>query len=185
MIDTAGLKCAPLMGPKSAISVASTATVAAVFANSATARLPPARRCAMMPEPITVAANNIDPRVSATSRRSMLSRLGSGVALADLAQSSLQRHTIEGADWKADQEFDASFQLLECLAERRRLFDISAFERRGVGDSPARRHGLSWPDGADLTGGVVADGENKIDRRRSRCRELIPALASKVLRRQI
>jgi len=32
MSETAGLKCAPLMGPKSAISVASAATVAAVLA---------------------------------------------------------------------------------------------------------------------------------------------------------
>ena len=47
------------------------------------------------------------------------------------------------------------------------------------------RHWLSWPDGTDLACGVVADGEDKIDRRRSRRCELIPALTAKALRRQI
>jgi hypothetical protein len=73
MIETAGLKCAPLMGPRSAMSVASTATVAAVFANNATARFPPASRSAMIPEPITVEANSVDPRPSATSARRIMS----------------------------------------------------------------------------------------------------------------
>src|SRR5207248_10522260 len=74
--DTAGLKCAPLTGPKSAISVASTATVAPVFARSATAALPPASRSAMTPEPTTVAASRSDPIASADRRRSTLIALG-------------------------------------------------------------------------------------------------------------
>ena len=69
MTDTAGLKWAPLMGPSSAIRVASTATVAPVLARSATATLPPLRRSAMIPEPTTVAASSAEPKPSALSRR--------------------------------------------------------------------------------------------------------------------
>jgi len=75
MSDTAGLKWAPLTGPRSAISVPKTATVAAVFASSATATLPPARRSAMMPEPTTVAAKSKDPINSAIRRRDRCSAL--------------------------------------------------------------------------------------------------------------
>jgi hypothetical protein len=69
MKETAGLKCAPLIGPSSAINVPSTATVAAVLAKSATATFPPASRSAMMPEPTTVAASSSDPIASAIKRR--------------------------------------------------------------------------------------------------------------------
>src|SRR6202035_3228793 len=174
------------MGPKSAMSVASTATVAAVFASNATARFPPARRWAIMPEPITVAARSIDPKPSATStRRSTLGGLGRSTGLSDLTELRQQRRAIERVDRKTRQEFNSSFKLFERLAERNRLFGICTFDRRGVGDSPMRRHGLARPDGADFTGRVVADGENEIDQRRSRRRELIPALASKIIRWQI
>jgi hypothetical protein len=67
MNETAGLKCAPLKGPSSAINEARTATVAPVLAINAMPRLPPARRSAMIPEPTTVAARSNDPRPSASS----------------------------------------------------------------------------------------------------------------------
>ncbi len=103
MIETAGLKCAPLMGPKRAINVASTATVAAVFANSATARLPPASRSAMIPEPITVAASRIEPRAFGEERPAQpLKRTLRQCAFADVAQPRLQRHTVERIDRQAE-----------------------------------------------------------------------------------
>src|ERR1700722_414051 len=89
------------MGPSDAISVASTATVAAVFASSATARLPPASRSAMMPDPITVAAKSIEPKPSAASaRRSMSGGLGRGGVLSDFTQLRLQGRAIERVDRK-------------------------------------------------------------------------------------
>ena len=72
--DTAGLKCAWLIGARSAISVANTATVAAVFASSAIAEFPPARRSAMTPEPTTVAARSSEPIPSAARRRASFMR---------------------------------------------------------------------------------------------------------------
>src|SRR5271170_2278468 len=156
MTDTAGLKCAPLTGPKSAINVASTATVAAVFASSATARFPPASRSAVMPEPITVAANRSEPKPSAmSSRRSMLSGL-SCRAFPDITELCFQRHTIERVDRQVNEKLDSSFELLECLAERESLVRIAAFRGCGVRNAPVRRHRFAGPDGAGLARGVVA-----------------------------
>lgn len=50
---TAGLKCAPEMGPKVKMRVASMAPVASVFARRARATLPPLKRSPMIPEPTT------------------------------------------------------------------------------------------------------------------------------------
>jgi hypothetical protein len=134
----------PLFGATSAIPVAhfvntwadATATVAAVLASNATARLPPASRSATIPEPITVAANSIDPRPSATSApRNTLDGLRSGIALPNGTQLRLQRHAIERVDRQTREEFDSSFKLFQSLAEGKRLVGISAFNRRGVCNS--------------------------------------------------
>ena len=50
-----GLKCAPLSGPNTSISTYSPPTVASVLASSTRPALPPDRRSAMMPEPMTAA----------------------------------------------------------------------------------------------------------------------------------
>ena len=66
---TAGLKWAPEIGPNVRISATSAAPVAMVFARSAIATFPPARRSPMMPEPTTVASSRAVPSPSATVRR--------------------------------------------------------------------------------------------------------------------
>jgi hypothetical protein len=59
----------------------------------------------MMPDPITVAANSIDPKPSATSaRRSMLGKLSSCAAFSDLTQFGLQRYAIERSDRQTGKE---------------------------------------------------------------------------------
>lgn len=58
---TAGLKCAPLMGPNTSMGTYNSPTVAKVFASSAMAMLPPAKRSAMMPEPTTKANKSTVP----------------------------------------------------------------------------------------------------------------------------
>src|SRR5271154_1373785 len=96
MNDTAGFRCAPLKGPRSAINVANTAIVAPELAINATARFPPARRSAMTPEPTTVAVNNKEPKPSANNRR------GSGsvciTCLADRIHLSFYAQLIDAGD---------------------------------------------------------------------------------------
>ena len=66
---TAGLKCAPEIGPKVKIRVINIAPVANVLASRAMAILPPANFSPMIPEPTTAARRNAVPRHSATMRR--------------------------------------------------------------------------------------------------------------------
>ena len=68
-IVTAGLKWAPEIGPSARMIAMSPAPVASVFARSAMATFPPARRSPMMPDPTTVASKSAVPRPSATSLR--------------------------------------------------------------------------------------------------------------------
>ena len=67
--DTTGLKCPPDTGPNIKMMANSPAAVAAAFSSSSRPVSPGDRRCAAMPEPITMAARNALPSNSASSRR--------------------------------------------------------------------------------------------------------------------
>ena len=68
-METTGLKCAPEIGPNMRMKVKRPAAVAAAFSNSCRPVSPGESRAAAMPEPITVAARNAEPRNSARARR--------------------------------------------------------------------------------------------------------------------
>ena len=126
--DTAGLKWAPLTGPNNAINVARTATVAPVFAMSATARFPAASRSAMIPEPITVAASSNEPKPSAARRRSTRLRLPSWwAAVRSRAAFRLQRHLIERAIGNCMKSLIRRLESLKRLSEGMALSAVSAF----------------------------------------------------------
>lgn len=113
-----GLKWAPLMGPRNAINVASAKTVAAVLASNTMARLPPANRSPMIPEPTTAAASSSEPSPSASNERPK--RLGDfvgGGCLADSVQAFLQLDAIERANRKARKDLDPAVELTESSAE--------------------------------------------------------------------
>src|SRR5690349_24192726 len=65
---TAGLNCAPEIGPKVNMSASSAAPVASVLAKRAIAVLPAASRSPMIPEPTTAASKKAVPTASATTR---------------------------------------------------------------------------------------------------------------------
>ena len=65
---TAGLKWAPEIGLNIVISTTSMAPVGNVFPNRASASLPPDSLAPMMPEPMTVANRNADPKNSEPTR---------------------------------------------------------------------------------------------------------------------
>src|SRR4051812_5261672 len=67
--ETTGLKWPPLTGPNMRIVAYRPAAVAAAFSSSASPVSPPDSRCAAIPEPITIAARNAEPRYSARRRR--------------------------------------------------------------------------------------------------------------------
>src|ERR1700689_4570645 len=66
------------MGAKARMRATRAAPVAMVFANSAMAKFPPARRSPVMPEPTTAATRNAVPRASETTLLSSEYGLGSG-----------------------------------------------------------------------------------------------------------
>ena len=66
------MKCAPDTGPNIKMIANSPAAVAAAFSSSSSPVWPGDRRCAAMPEPITMAARNALPRNSASRRRHSL-----------------------------------------------------------------------------------------------------------------
>src|SRR3981081_4340156 len=72
---TAGLKCAPEIGPNARIRATSAVPVATAFASSATATLPPANRSPMMPEPTTAISRKAVPNASVAARRTTASLL--------------------------------------------------------------------------------------------------------------
>jgi hypothetical protein len=66
---TAGLKCAPEIGPNVRMSATSAAPVAIVLANRATPEFPADNRSPIIPEPTTAANKKPVPMNSAATRR--------------------------------------------------------------------------------------------------------------------
>ncbi len=128
---TTGLKCAPLIGPKTAIRVASTATVANVLASSATAPLPAASLSAMMPEPMTQAASSSAPSASAATLRHMFKRLASvGRNFPMSCKLLLQLHAVQRTDGQAGENLDATFEFVKGLAKRQPLLRLRTMRRQ-------------------------------------------------------
>src|SRR5271154_2881768 len=61
------------------------------------------------------------------------------------------------------------------------LVDLAgrAFDGGGIGDAPVGGPGLAGPDGTDFAGGVVANGEDEIEKGRAGFGEFVPGLAAK------
>ncbi len=66
------------------------------------------------------------------------------------------------------------------LGEGESDLGLGARGRRGIGNPPVRGHRLARPDRADLTGRVVTDREDEIERRGARLGELVPGLGPQI-----
>src|SRR5687768_9395 len=184
--------CAPETGPRIAISTNSMAAVAAVLPSKAIASLPPERFAAITPEPMTQANRKNAPRPSAASRRASGARSGIGrsdasrgscsFAGADLAQMCLQGQLVDAFLRQLDQQRDPVAQIAQRLLERLSL--AVAFDRGGVFDAPVRGDRMPRPDRAAFAGGVVADGDDEVDRRGIPSCKLVPALRAQTLHRE-
>src|SRR5689334_12948840 len=172
-----------------AIKTTRIAPVAIVLPSSAMATFPPARFCAMMPEPTTVATSIKVPRNSATARRGRSnsgidsSRLGQ--RLTDLVQALLEAQPIDGSKRQAGEDADAVVKQPIGFCEREASLSFLALGCGRIWYAPVRGHRLSRPDRADLVGRVVADGEYEIEMWRPCGRELIPALGAQACRRVV
>ena len=67
---------------------------------------------------------------------------------------------------------------MEKASEKARSISCGAPCGGWIGHSPMSGDGLAGPDGADLVGGVVADGKDEVEMRRAGRGELIPGFAS-------
>ena len=86
----------------------------------------------------------------------------------------------ENAEREIEEEADAITQQTRGFRERRADLRLGAFNSGGVWNAPMGGHRLPGPDRADLAGGVVANRENEIERRRAGRRELVPRLGAKI-----
>src|SRR5579863_2160946 len=195
---TAGLKCAPEIGPNVRINTAKIAPVGSVLHNSASAPLPPASRCAMIPEPTTAASRNAVPSDSAARRfgrekdfsfiwlpleekrtsRSFgcLGRIRCSVlVLADSVQLLLQRERAKRFHRQTDKNIDAVRDHAHSVSERQTHFRLGPNFGGGIGQTPMGSHRLSRPNRTCLCGGIVAEGKCKIEFRCVRAGELGPA----------
>ena len=93
---TAGLKCAPEIGPNTEIRTISAAAVAIVLHNSASA-ISSVRLSAMMPEPTTAATRRQVPANSAVRRRARFS-MRSVLHPADFIETAFQSDLVKAGD---------------------------------------------------------------------------------------
>jgi hypothetical protein len=96
----------------------------------------------------------------------------------DRVELPLQRLAIERLQRQAGEPRDACVEFPECGLEGAEPLVIGSIDRGRILETPMRGDRLAWPDRTDFPGGVIADREHEVERRRTCSRELVPALAA-------
>src|SRR5689334_6127529 len=177
--------CAPEIGPSMAMSTNRIAPVASVLPSKAIASFWGDRFWAMIPEPITQAKRKKEPVASAAMRRArsgVRSRLRSAndrLRFGDGAQAGADFRFVDRVERKREEFAYAALQLPEGAQECVAL--PGTLDRGWIGNAPVHGERLARPDRADLAGGIVADGDDEVDRRRAFRGELVPAFRPQAL----
>ena len=144
-------------------------------------------RSPMMPEPTTAASSSAVPiasaRAAAAQRQAAAEprRLGACRWRRGAAAAPCRSSVAIGRLTKSLMRFSRRRRRRRKAARSRLACPSTA---AGSGNAPMRRHRLARPDRTDFAGGVVADGEDEIQRRRAGCGELVPALGAQPLGRK-
>jgi hypothetical protein len=97
----------------------------------------------------------------------------------------LYAQLIELVERKTREESNPGIELEVGSLESTEL-DLFGPDHRGwVQDAPMSRHGLAWPDRADLACGLVAHGEDEVQRGAVRPSEFVPALRPEAIQLEV
>src|SRR5215471_11121792 len=136
------------------MSTARIAPVAMVLQRRASATLPPASFCAMMPEPTTAARRNAVPSHSANRRRASVGINGfrglgrRAFHLPDLAELALQAERVDGPQWQRGKDGNALVEHAIGFLECERGLGGCALPFRWIRNAPMSGSRMSGPHGA-------------------------------------
>jgi len=100
---------------------------------------------------------------------------------ANVVEPLLERHPVQPLDGQAEKEPHARADLVKDSLEGPPAGLQVALDGGGILEAQVGRDRLPWPHRACLACGPVAEGEDEVERRGVRTRELAPALAVKPL----
>jgi len=98
---------------------------------------------------------------------------------ADFAKPVLKTELIKASYWQSREYSNALKKHPVSVLKGERNFRFRSLCFGGVGDAPMRRHWLSRPHRTCFTRRVVANGKNKIERRRAGLCEFVPRFGAK------
>ena len=95
----------------------------------------------------------------------------------------LEGHVLESGDWESEKQGDSAFEDDVGIVKGTGDLLRRAFDGGRIGDAPVGGCGVSGPVGTDFVCGVVADGDDEVELRRSGLGEFVSRLAARTFDR--